>query len=276
MIGQAKRLTELNKLYGLVPEVKMECSVVSVVSGKGGTGKSFFSLNSALSLAEKGKKVLLIDLDKNLSNLHIMLNETPKETIYHVLINKTIVSDAIVNLKPNIDCLFGDSGKSDHPELDKRNIDSLFNQLSKLSSEYDFMIIDTASGIGDELKYLIKKSTAVIIVTNPEPTSIMDSYVVLKEIKNLNYDKQKFVVINKSPDEETGFEAFKNLQKAVTHFLESKISVLGVISNSLKISKSIIKQCPVFMEKGNTELKLEIDRVVNNILKNHQMVNNNH
>ncbi|MFA8341688.1 MAG: AAA family ATPase [Rhodothermaceae bacterium] len=276
MIGQAKRLAELNKLYGMQPEVKMHCPVISIISGKGGTGKSFFALNSALNLAEKDKKVLLIDLDKNLSNLHIMLNEMPEETVYHVLMNKTLVSDAIVKLKPNIDCLFGDSGKSDHPELNSRNLDSLFKQLSNVSNRYDFIIIDTASGVGEELKYLIKKSETIVVVTNPEPTSIMDSYVVLKEMRNLNFDKQKFVVINKSPDEKTGFEAFQNLRKAVKHFLDGNISILGVISNNLEISKSIIKQIPIMLEKGNIVLKSEIEKIVNNLIKNHQVVNNNH
>lgn len=276
MIGQAKRLVELNKLYNMQPEMKFKCPLISVVSGKGGTGKSIFSLNTALALSGIGKKVLLIDMDKNLSNIHIMLNENPAETMYDLLTHKSLIDNVIVNYKKNIDFLFGDSGKTDHPELNNRNLENLFSQISKVSGKYDFILIDTASGIGEEIKFTIKKSSSVIIVTNPEPTSIMDSYVVLKEMKSLNYGRQKFAVINKSPDYETGLEAFQNLKKAVTHFLDGNVSLLGIISNSQEISKSVMKQIPVMLEEQPTESTKEINKLAKKIINNHQMENNNH
>lgn len=276
MIGQAKRLAELNKLYGMVPERKFNCPLITIASGKGGTGKSFFSLNIAMTLAQVGKKILLLDLDKNLSNIHIMLNKTPSETIYHFLTNKSLINDLVTTVDSNLDCIFGDSGKTDHPELSDNNLDKLFYQLAQLSNKYDYILVDTGSGIGNDLKYILKNSSTVIIVTNPEPTSIMDSYVVLKEMKNLNYDKQKFVLINKSIDPGTGSEAFRNLEKAAKHFLDYNILSLGFISNDLEVSKSIINQIPIMSNKTEVRCKAEFRNIANKLINNTQMENNNH
>jgi len=62
--------------------------IFSFTSGKGGTGKTFLALNIAYALARLQKRVLLIDLDFNLANLHLLLNVNPLSTLNEFFLGK--------------------------------------------------------------------------------------------------------------------------------------------------------------------------------------------
>lgn len=89
--------------------------IIPVASGKGGVGKSLFSTNIAICLANEGKSVLLVDLDLGASNLHSMLNIIPKKSIGTFLKTRINFSDIIIQSGiKNLNFIAGDS---DIPEL---------------------------------------------------------------------------------------------------------------------------------------------------------------
>ena len=228
MIGQAKRLVELAKTE--TQNSLAIKNVLAVASGKGGTGKSFFILNYAYQLSSMGKRVLLIDLDSNLANIDVMLNTTSVNTIGDFLQNKVLLKELPTEVRPNLNVIFGDSGKLQLPEKRKEIVDYLFSSIRKIANQYDQILIDTGAGVQLDGLYLLSKVDTVTLLINPDPTSVMDGYAFTKLFLNEFGKREIGVVVNKCDDEEEGRTAFDNLNTATTHFLKTELKYLGTIN----------------------------------------------
>ncbi|HVO73297.1 MAG TPA: AAA family ATPase [Ignavibacteriaceae bacterium] len=248
--GQAQRVIELSSLRTTdekpAAQIRDKLKIAAFSSGKGGTGKSFLSLNTALELS-KNKKLLFIDLDLNLSNIHLMLNTVPRKTIGDYFERKRSLYD-LISREENPHFIFGESGSLTHPNLTENRIEDFFKDLHELDSEYDFIFLDIGSGIGDNVINFLYNSDINIIVSTPEPTSIMDAYVVLKILKANSYMGRKTIVINKCSSLEEGKNAFANLNSASGNFLKERLNLLGLVQYNQEIIQTIIEQIP-FMKK---------------------------
>lgn len=260
MIGQAKRLIELVKTETQNSDVIK--NILAVTSGKGGTGKSFFILNYAYQLSSMGERVLLIDLDHNLANIDVMLNVTSGNTIGDFLQNKVLLEELPTEVRPNLDVIFGDSGKLQLPKKRKEIIDYLFSSIRKIGSKYDHILIDTGAGVQLDSLYLLSKVDFVMLLINPDPTSVMDGYAFTKLFFNEFGKREIGVVVNKCDDEGEGKTAFENLNNATTHFLKTKLKYLGTINYHNDVYKSIKEQI-IFSEEN---LESEIARQVKSII----------
>lgn len=275
MIGQAERLYELNKLRRASGNGNAGCPIIAFTSGKGGTGKSFTTLNLAYALARVNKKVLVVDLDANLSNINIMLNVKSEITLYHFFRDQALLNELIYKYEPNLHFVFGDSGKSDHPLLDERNIEYLFEQLQEISGKYDYIFLDTAAGAGPDLISILARCSFTVIVTTPEPTSIMDAYVILKLLSKQNDSIAKHIIINKSSSLVEGKSSFENLNKASEHFLKQKLSLLGIIEFGEEVGKSILNQNLLIKNNSQSRVVKEIKVLAGNFVKIKHVANNN-
>ncbi|WP_024653909.1 P-loop NTPase [Borrelia persica] len=153
--------------------------IIPIASGKGGVGKSFFSINIAICLAHEEKKVLLVDLDLGGSNLHAMLNIIPKKSIGTFLKTKTLFKDIII--ESGIKNLSFIAGDSDIPELANIAIfqkQKIINNLKNLN--YDYLIIDLGAGTTFNTIDFFLMSNRGIIVTIPTITATMNAYLFLK------------------------------------------------------------------------------------------------
>ncbi|AHE62689.1 P-loop NTPase [Borrelia parkeri] len=153
--------------------------IIPVASGKGGVGKSLFSTNIAICLANEGKKVLLVDLDLGGSNLHSMLNIIPKKSIGTFLKTKIPFKDVII--ESGIKNLSFIAGDSDIPELANIAIfqkKKIINNLKTLS--YDYLIIDLGAGTTFNTIDFFLISNRGVIITIPTVTATMNAYLFLK------------------------------------------------------------------------------------------------
>jgi len=274
MLGQAKRLFELRSLFDESNPKINGAKIISISSGKGGTGKSFVAGNIAGVLSNTGRKVLLIDLDINFANLSTMLNVNSKENIYHFLTYNKSLSDIIIQKSNNLNLILGESGKTDHPKFSYEKSELFINELKIISTKYDFIIIDTASGIDSGSLNVLTKSDEIILVTTPEPTSVMDGYVILKMLRSNGTKKSVSVIVNKCLDENDAQNTFENLDKAAKHFLKEKLSFIGKINFSEEIIRSIQSQSILQHENKDAEITRQFEKISNK-LNNTQMVNNN-
>ena len=272
MIGQVRRIYELQRLsHSPVDGMK---KIVAFTSGKGGTGKTFLSLNIAYLLAEKNKRVLYIDLDPNLSNSSIMINHVPGLTIYDFFKKKKLFSEVITEYTTNLHFIFGSSGKTDFPLIDKSHIAFLFDQIRLFADRYDIVILDTASGAGDEVIDIILNADVNVIVTNPEPTAVMDAYVMIKLLNKNRYNKRKYILVNRCNNLEEGNTTFYNLSSAAGHFLkESDMFLLGVAYSGPEVSQSIIEQNLLVKKYPHNPISIQIAEASSRLIEYVQMAN---
>ena len=273
MLGQAERIIELSRLNAKA-KIHKQKNIFSFTSGKGGTGKTVLSVNTAYTLAKQNKKVLLIDLDSNLSNINILLNVFAENTLNNFLSGQKLFSDLIYTHNENLHIIFGDSGNAEYPKPKKEIIDFIFTQVAKIQNDYDYVIIDASAGIDDDVMTILKNSDINIIVTTTEPTAVMDAYVVMKILKQNNILESSQLLINKCFDESDALTARENLKQAAFHFLKEKISILGLIDFDIEINKSIINQ-NIFVENHpQSKSAIQISTITSQFEKLIHVVNN--
>lgn len=273
MTGQLDRIKELEKLYSARQNNSSE-KIVAVTSGKGGTGKTFFAANFSYQFALTSK-VLLVDLDFNLSNLNLLFNANPQKTLNNYFESRLLFSEVITKYTTNLDLVFGDSGLTNQNKPTISQIEKLFEDLNKLSHKYDLIIFDLGAGVTEENLFILSKVKSKMIITNPEPTALMDAYVLIKLLKSNNADDGINVIVNRCFDEHEGYQAFDNLKSAVDHFLKTKINFVAEIPESSDVRKSIIDQKLLSEKQKSSSVITSINRSISEFSKNHQVLNIN-
>jgi flagellar biosynthesis protein FlhG len=273
MTGQLDRIRELEKLFSSEENIVSE-KIVVVASGKGGTGKTLFAANFSYLYA-KAHKLLLIDADFNLSNLHILLNVNPQKTLNMFFESKVGFKEIITKHNSNLDIIFGDAGSLSTAKPSFNQLNKLLNEINNISIQYDLIVFDLGAGISDENLHLLSKAKTKIIISNPEPTALMDAYVIIKLLKNNKNEDGIYIAINRCVEESEGPQAFQNLKAAVDHFLKTEIKFLVEIPESIEARKSIIDQKLLAEFTLSGKIISSINTAVSKIGKIHQVFNIN-
>lgn len=272
MIGQLDRISELENLSRSKKNISDK--ILAVTSGKGGTGKTFFAANFAYQFAVS-HKVLLIDLDFNLSNLHLLFNTYPQKTLNTYFAVKALFSEIIINGKPNLDIIFGDAGLTGRDKPTLYHLEKMLDEINNLADKYDLIVLDLGAGVSEENLFILSKAKTKLIITNPEPTALMDAYVLIKLLKYNDTIGGLHVVVNRCIEEDEATKAFTNLKAAVDNFLKVEIEFLSGIPESSDVRKSIVDQ-KLLAENDNSSKPINsIQNIVNRISKIHQVFNIN-
>lgn len=277
MIGQTERILELNKLKNQQQsKTARKGKIIAFSSGKGGTGKTFLSINVAYALSRMNKKVLLIDLDSNLSNVNIMLNVTAQKTLINFLLHKNSLKELVSVYETNLHLIYGDSGKVSFPQLKESDIEYLMKGIRELSELYDYTILDISAGAGNDIIQILANSDKNVIITNPDPTAVMDAYVIIKLLHNSGSVSEKLIVVNKSYNNQEGMTCYNNISKAASHFLKEKVALLGLIDYDQSVGKSVMSQELLTKYNPKSRISLQIIKLSQNLVKIMQVANNNH
>ncbi len=166
--------------------------IIAVTSGKGGTGKSTFSIGLALALRNEGKKILMIDMDLGLRCLDLLLGVDEKVVfdLSDALSGKSFKSVVLSSQKyPGIDLV---PAPNDTTPL---SADAFGDFVEKVSKLYDVVIVDFPAGADFTLYGKLPLSTTFICVCNPNPISVRDTASVGSGLRALNRDG--LLVVNK-------------------------------------------------------------------------------
>ena len=156
-------------------------SIVPVASGKGGVGKTILTVNLGVTLAKRGKTVILMDLDLGSSNLHTCLgikNRFPGIGDYILDNSRSLESLIIETDIPRLYFIPGDAlvpGSANLSFFKKRK---LLKETESLIADYVFM--DLAAGSAYNTIDFFLSSSSGLIITTPEVTSILNAYSFLK------------------------------------------------------------------------------------------------
>jgi len=270
-MDQAQRLRELVRKHN-VP--RRNARVITVTSGKGGVGKSSISVNLGIALSQAGKKVIILDADFGLANIEVMLGIRPKYNVADLIYRDKSIADIITRGPEGIGFISGGSGIQEMNHLAKDQITHLIQKLAELDTMADIIIVDTGAGITDSVMEFITASSDVLLVTTPEPTSITDSYALLKilhhKVDFRSDDTVIRMISNRVPSEKEGKELFDKLSAVVEKFLHLKIKYLGAVLQENHVSKAVIHQKPAMILYPNSSFSKSIKEFAN-IICNREM-----
>lgn len=205
--------------------------IISVTGGKGGIGKTTISVNMALSFAKLKKKVLLFDADLGLANVDVVLGLRPEKTMNDFLSGECSLTEICMKGPYGINIIPSASGIQQMAELSSSASAELIRSFSTLTDEIDVMIIDLASGISSQVMNFTHASQDIIIVICNDPSSLMDSYAVIK-ILHKQYARSRFgIIVNKVSNPQEGLNVFSRFQQTTAQFLSLSMHYLGAIPN---------------------------------------------
>lgn len=255
IMDQAKRLRELmmqNPGLDTQPvrqKTNMTARVIAVASGKGGVGKSNFSINLAIQMRKLGKRVVVIDADFGLANVEILLGVSPKHTVADVLNGKVDMESALT-IGP-MGCMFlsGGSGMASLTDLNDSQLARLTDGFLRLDDMVDFIVIDTRAGISNAVTNFIQAASDTIVVTTPDPTAIADAYALIKAIKTTMPEVGVLkLVVNCAVNDAEAQEVFEKLNGVSVRFLGIKLVLLGCIPFDSYLVRAVRKQKPVSIQ----------------------------
>ncbi|SEK48451.1 flagellar biosynthesis protein FlhG [Colwellia chukchiensis] len=234
MIDQASGLRKMQD--------SQQIKVIAVSGGKGGVGKTNVTLNTAISLAKLGKRVLVLDADLGLANVDVMLGLRVQRNLSHVLSGECELDDIIIDGPAGINIIPATSGTQSMVDLTPAEHAGLIRAFSDMQKQFDILIVDTAAGISDMVLSFCRASQDVLLVVCDEPTSITDCYALMKLLSR-DHGLFKFkVVANMVRTSKEGQQLFAKLSKVTDRFLDVALELVAIIPFDENIRKSVRKQ----------------------------------
>lgn len=227
-------------------EGKRGIRVISVTSGKGGVGKSNVVANLALAMSRLGRKVLIIDADLGLGNINLLLGIRPVYTLNDLFSGEKRLDEIIVDGPGGIKVIPAGSGTQKYTRLSKEERLRLLNELDELEEEFDMFIIDTESGISDNVLYFTSAAQEIVVVVSPEPTSITDCYALIKLLATTHNEHHFKVLINMAHDSDEALKTYHRLNSVVGKFLDISLDYLGFVCRDDLLIESVKRQKAVY------------------------------
>ena len=219
--------------------------LITITSGKGGVGKSNFTLNLGIQLSQMNKKVVVIDADFGMANIEVLLGVMPKKNMLNVLKGECTIQEAVIDGPGNLKFISGGSGFTDLAALNERQIEFLIETFSYLDEHFDFILIDTGAGASHQVINMVRASKETIIVTTPEPTALTDAYAMIKILKSVEPKPEMFIVINRTESKAEGEEIYLKLNRVSQRFLGLELKLLGYIPDDVNLARAVKKQQPL-------------------------------
>ena len=244
--------------------------VVTVTSGKGGVGKSNLAVNLAVQLRKAGKRVVIFDADFGLANVEVMFGAIPQYNLSDFIYRGKGIKEIITPGPMDIGFISGGSGIIGLNNLYREQIMYLVKSINELNDLADFIIIDTGAGISDQVLEFVMASPEVLLVSTPEPSSLTDSYSLLKALyRNPNFvagGTTIHVVSNRVTSTDEGQGVYDKLNSVVSQFLHGKLNYLGMIPQDAALEKSVRQQQTVSLLEPNSRSAQAFEILAGNLL----------
>ncbi|MCL7944267.1 AAA family ATPase [Marinobacter sp. ATCH36] len=218
---------------------------LAITGGKGGVGKTSVALNLSLTLAREGHKVLLLDGDTDLANVSIMLGRYPTRTLANVMAGECGLRDVIMKAEWGLHIIPGASGVEQCVEMAAEESLRVLKALSRLEKDYNYVIIDTASGLQKTGMHMIAAAELACVVVTPDPASLTDAFSLIKLLIRRGYRRTPSVLVNMAQGASQARSVFQRLESAAQRHLGVHLHYLGAIWRDETLRQSVLNQRPV-------------------------------
>jgi flagellar biosynthesis protein FlhG len=241
--------------------------LIAVASGKGGVGKTWFSITLAHAMALAGQKILLFDGDLGLANVDVQLGVTPSRDLGTFLNGQSTLAETASRYQDGgFDIIAGRSGSGSLAHLAPSRLAALRSDLQIVGTRYDGVIMDMGAGIERTVRTFAAQAHTCIVVTTDEPTAITDAYAFIKvtTLERRNADIR--VVINLAGSHREGEHTHGILLKACREFLKIEPPLAGVIRRDSHVRESIRKQTSLLTRFPNCEAAADVRAIAHGLM----------
>lgn len=244
--------------------------VITVTSGKGGVGKSNASINLAIQFRKIGKKVIILDADFGLANIEIMFGAVPKHNFCDLIYQGKNIKEIITWGPMEVGFISGGSGIAGMSNLSRDYLNYIIRNLTELDSIADIIIVDTGAGISDAVLEFLVASGEILLITTPEPTSITDSYSLLKALyRHPRFDQEATkvkMIANRVARESEGEILYQKLNAVVERYLKIPMVYMGSIPEDAQLSRAVMQQVPVSLQNPSAKSTQAYEKIAAKLL----------
>lgn len=244
MQAQRARILDFNQCRS--PETNQPRSgrVITITGGKGGVGKTLTTINFAHVLTKQGLKCLVLDGDFGLANIDVMLGISYETEISleDIFSKKASLSETIIKTGQGFDIIPSGSGVFSLTSIKPWQKIILIDQLYKVISNYDILLIDTPAGIGDTVLTLSRLADALVVVTTPDPHAMTDAYALIKVLREQTGEKNFNILANLTSSPEEGLKIFRSLTEVTERFLGVSLKYAGFVPKDPQMARFVLNQ----------------------------------
>ncbi len=215
---------------------------ISFTSGKGGVGKTVLLSNVAVHLARQGKKILILDGDFAMANVDIVFGVRATGTVHDVIFGKKSIEEVMIEVHPGIYLIPGGSGIYELQYMNKFQKRALVDQISRVNKRFDYMLIDTAPGIDDNVLDLNSAAQEICVILTPDPSSMTDAYALIKVLNQKQKEEHFSIICNQVSSENEGLALFQKLSDVAAKFLSVGLDYKGFIPYDPDLSRAVRNQ----------------------------------
>ncbi|MCF8496203.1 MAG: MinD/ParA family protein [Alphaproteobacteria bacterium] len=245
-----------------MPAFRKGDNLIAVASGKGGVGKTWFSITLAHALAKMGKKVLLFDGDLGLANVDVQLGLMPKRDLNDVIRGRLGLDKVVQRYEEGgFDIVAGRSGQASLSALPSQRLAILRDQILEVAEDYDIVIADLGAGVDRTVRMLSATATRTVLITTDEPTSLTDAYAFIKLGNAAGLSKTVSIVVNMAPTTTEGEKTYKTLLRACENFLRLRPPLAGMVRADPKVKDCIRHQTPILIRSPNAGAAEDVEKI---------------
>lgn len=243
-------------------------NIIAVASGKGGVGKTWFSITLSHALSRAGRRTLLFDGDLGLANVDIQLGLMPKNDLGGAVAGRLTLNQAITRHdQAGFDVIAGRSGSGTLANIPLSRLQMLGEDLTLLAGTYDRVVLDLGAGVDKSGRHLAINAGTILVVTTDEPTSLTDAYAFIKITHMERPGTDMRVVVNMANSTREGERIYSTLLKACEGFLKVSPPLAGVIRRDVKVRDAIRNQTPLLTRSPNTEAAADVEAIAEKLLR---------
>lgn len=215
---------------------------LAITSGKGGVGKTNTTANLGLALGQSGQRVVALDANFGLANLDLLLGLDSKGTLEEVLKGGKMLEEILLEGPGSLKILPAGTGLQELTRLDRASELRLVQGLQRVTEDADWLLMDTAAGIHEAVVKLLLAADAVLVVTTPEPASLVDAYAMVKITHLRAPRKPIWLLVNQCTSGLEAGEAVDQMQEACERFLGRRLRLLGAVPSDPALLQAVREQ----------------------------------
>ncbi|MAI42670.1 MAG: hypothetical protein CMP95_09435 [Gammaproteobacteria bacterium] len=240
--------------------------LIAVCSGKGGVGKTFISAHLGIAIHKLGKKVLIVDADMGLANAQLMLGVSPKSTISDYVLGGKPITEVITQIDEGLELLAGASGDANIVNMPLASLSDLCHVIETIYTD-TVVIFDIAAGISAQNMHLLALCDTRIVIFVDEPTSIADSYGVLKLLHKSDHLSETYLIPNQVSNLSSGQSFYEKMNSLCLSFLGRPVGYLGSIEEDKAVRSAIRSRKPLPYSFPNSTAWCNIQTLAHKVME---------
>ncbi|MHB0874965.1 MAG: MinD/ParA family protein [Anaerolineae bacterium] len=240
--------------------------VLAVASGKGGVGKTNLAVNLGIALSRRRRKVLVFDGDLGLANVDVLLGLRVERTLRDVVAGRADLNDVLVEGPGGILIAPGGGGLAGLANLDAFGRGRLLRQLAEIEGRFDFVLVDTAAGVGDDVIEFLRSVGEVMLVTTPEPTALTDAYALVKVTTSGAPSMRFGLVVNNCLSMAEGADAAMRLREVTRRFLSVQIPLWAILPRADEVGLAVRSQLAVIEAYPESSFARGVQQLCNHVI----------